>query len=154
MPGLPGGHLPIYEGVAGRIQAVVPQQAVQVGPGGLGGGLGAGPGEQLLTGLAVEGRPQSAGGRFHQGVVVEEKVGALQTHVKQAAEALDALLLLRGKGGQHLPAEAVMGVKGGHRVHLLLFFSVYTKTGKIASSFSKSFLFGIVKPANKKSSPK
>ena len=114
----------------------------------------------------MELRPQIPNPGFHEGVIVEEKIRALQSHIVQPSETLNILANLGGKGREHLLTETVMGITGRHTItsHFLsirnlshwhvsgfrgvLLFSrtalFYTKGAKNASGFMQMFRFDFV----------
>ena len=120
MPDFADIHQPVHAGVAERIQTVMAQQAVQIGPGGFGIRLLTGLFEEFLTAPGVVAVAQLTHGGIHDGIVIEQNVRPMQTDVVHPAEAADALAGRAGQRGQGQLAEAVVGVIGGHCHHLVL----------------------------------
>ena len=119
VPYLPDAYQLVHIGMAGGIQAVVPQNPQQIGLRGLGIGLLAGLREEQLTAVGMVAVSQLAHGGVYGGIVVEENIRPMQTDVVESAEPTDALASLGGKFGQRQLAETVMGIIGGHGYHLV-----------------------------------
>jgi len=147
VPYLPDAYQLVYIGMAGGIQAVVPQNPQQIGLRGLGIGLLAGLREEHLTAVGMVAVPQLAYGGVYGGIVVEENIRPMQTDVVESAEPTDALASFGGELGQRQFAETVMGVIGGHGYHLMenRFSSFYTNLPQKGSKIRKKFLYVLCK---------
>jgi hypothetical protein len=104
--------------MAGAVQTVVAQKAVEIGFGRIRGGSFTGFREKFLSGLPVENPAQFSGGGVQEGVIVEEKVRSLKSHIIHPAEPLNGLTDMGGKGGKQKLSEPVMGITCGHKNHL------------------------------------
>ena len=118
MPGISQGHMFMDIGVGSRVQAVVGQKAVQVGPVGFGFRYGAAVTEEVHTGHTVEFLSQRTGLGGHDGIVVKEDVGAVESHVKKTAKPLHILPDLGGQEGKNGFSEPKMGVTSAQSYHL------------------------------------
>ena len=116
MTDFPAVYLALNKGVAGRIQAVMTQQSVQIGPGRFGSGGSTGPGKEFLPGLAVKLTAQLSNGGFHQGIVVKEKVRPLQSYVEHPAKPGNTLPGIRREIGKNQLTEPVVGITGRHSI--------------------------------------
>ena len=98
------------------------QQAVQIGPGGLGIRLFAGLLKESLTAEGVVAVTQLPHRGIHDGIVIEQNVRPMQSDVVHPAEAPDALPGFGGQGGKGQLAESVVGEISGHSHHLIFDF--------------------------------
>ena len=109
--------MPENKGMAQSIQAVMGQQAVQIGQGGLRWCQPqalADPAEQYLAAHVVIVVRQRSYPVCPGGIVVQKQIRAVKSHVVKTPVAPDDSPDLRGKAGKQLGTEAVMGVAGGH----------------------------------------
>ena len=120
MTGFTDIHQAVDIGVAQRVQTVVAQQAVEVGPCGFGVCLFAGLFKEFLTAPGMVAVAQLPHRRIHDGIVIEQNVRPMQSDVVHSAETSDALPRVCGQGGQGQLSESVVGVIGGHCHHLVL----------------------------------
>jgi hypothetical protein len=122
------------------------QQPVEVGSGGFAGrGLhsGAGGGEELRTGHTVKVGTQTAHTVAPEGIIVEEDIRAVQSHIKESAETLNRAPDLRGKAVHTQKTKPVMGVICRHNDHLTVdfcpFYNIFQKIARGLTKFPGMF---------------
>jgi hypothetical protein len=73
-------------------------------------------GETFLPALTVERFSQITDCGFQEGIVVKEKVRAMESHVKHPAKPLNTLSVPGIQQGKDLLAKPVVGIMGGHKI--------------------------------------
>ena len=114
----------IDQGMAVGVQAVVGQNAEEIGGGPFrGGGAVAHQGclEKGFSGHGVAVMALLVHGIFYQGIVVEQGVRPLSADVIELGQIFGCGPVGRRDGGQDLPAEAKMGIGRGHCITSFVF---------------------------------